>query len=78
MKKTDYTIHLSDEKDKYIVVRNTHPRLMIHIDYVDSRVEVSKIVLMENCSPSHLGKVLMEFEMYIKDELIPEIGSQVS
>lgn len=69
MKKPDYTIHLSEEKDKYIVVRNTHPHLMIHIEYNDSSMEVSKIILMENCTPSDLGKILIEFENYAKKEL---------
>lgn len=74
MKKTDYTIHLSDEKDQYIVIREPHPQLMIHMQYVDSKVEVSKIVLMENCTPAALGKILMEFEMHVKNELIAQTG----
>lgn len=70
MAKSDYKIQLSDEKDTFIVVRESHPHIIIHIEYVDSVIGVSKIILMENCSPSELGKILKEFEMYVKDELI--------
>lgn len=78
MNKARYTIHSSDEKDKYVVVKDTHPYLVIHIEHVDYRVEISRIVLMENCSPSDLGKILLEFEKYIQDNLIPKMGTRAS
>lgn len=78
MTKSVYKIQLSDEKDTFIVVRESHPHLMIHIKYVDSVIEVSKIILMENCSPSELGNILKEFEMHVKDELIPKTGTRAS
>lgn len=64
-----YKIHLADEKNKFVVIRRFHPHLMIYINYSDNQIELSRILLMENCSPSVLSKVLMEFELYFKGEI---------
>lgn len=61
-----YKIHLSEEKNKFVVIRRKHPHLMIYIDHTDNSVEISRILLMENCTPSVLSKVLIEFELYFK------------
>lgn len=76
MKKADYSIHISDEKDTYIVVRNIRPHLMIHLEQTDTSLEVTRIIMMENCSPSDLGKILIESEIYAKNEL--SIGTRAS
>lgn len=64
-----YKIHLSEEKNKFVVIRRNHPHLMIYIDHSDNNVEISRILLMENCTPSVLSKVLIEFELYLKGEI---------
>lgn len=68
-----YKIHLSDEKNKFVVIRSNHPHLMIYISYSGNQIEISRILLMENCSPSVLSKVLMEFELYFKGEIFHRI-----
>lgn len=64
-----YKIHLTDEKNKFVVIRRKSPNLMIYINYSENQVEISRILLMENCTPSVLSKVLIEFELYFKGEI---------
>jgi hypothetical protein len=66
----DYRIHLSEEKNNYIVIRQNFPRLMIYVTIKGREYELTKLTLLDNCSASVLGKVLIEFELY----LIGEIG----
>jgi hypothetical protein len=65
----DYRIHLTEEKNNYVIIRQNFPRLMIYVTIDGNEYELTKLTLMDNCSASLLGKVLMEFELYLSGEI---------
>ena len=69
LKDQDYKIHLQEEKDKYVIIRQTNPRFMIYVDFKDQQLDITKIILLENCSAHVLGKALIEFESYFMGNL---------
>lgn len=69
----DYQIHITGEPNNFIVVRKSHPNFMAYINYKDRVIELTKLNLLENCSPSTLGKILLEMELYLKGEITHKV-----
>jgi hypothetical protein len=68
MLQSDYRIHLSFEKNDYVVIRQNFPHMMIYVTLIGNEYEITRLTLMDNCSASVLEKVLIQFESYLRGE----------
>lgn len=64
-----YQIIRGSREGHYTVVRKEHPGFMANISFVDGRMHLVKITLMETCELTVLQVALNEIEFYFKKEI---------
>lgn len=66
----NYQILKDGQENRYVVVHKEHPGFLVNVSFVNNKLQVIKITLMEVCDLSVLTDSLIEIEQYFKEETI--------